>query len=134
MDNTRFDRLTRELLSVDSRRNAVRTLAAASLSLGLVRLGSSRAVAKNKKKRNKKKKNKNKNQNVDTKNLREPCTSSVECKGNLLCDIAYSQQSCPGQETGTFCCVQTDVQAKCNDSCDCCGLDVICNGGYCQSA
>jgi hypothetical protein len=127
MDNTRFDRLTRELLSVDSRRNAVRTLAAASLGLGLLRFGSSRAVAKNKKKKNKKK-------NQNTRDLRESCSKTYQCKGDLLCQPANSQQSCPGQETGKFCCVETDVQAKCNDSCDCCGLDVICNGGFCQSA
>jgi hypothetical protein len=133
MDSTRFDKLTRELLAVNSRRGAVRTLAAASLGLGLTRLGATGAGAGKNKNNNKNKKKKNKKPQ-NTKDLGESCSHTSQCKGELRCDIAYSQQSCPGQETGKFCCVQTDVQAKCNDSCDCCGLDVICNGGYCQSA
>jgi hypothetical protein len=120
------------LSSTESRRAAVRSLTAASLGLGLTRLGLGDALAGKKHKGKRKKKRKNKNEN--TKELREQCLKTSQCKGDLLCKAANSQQSCPGQEFGTFCCVETDVQAPCEDDCDCCGLDVICNGGYCQSA
>ena len=127
LDSTRFDILTRTLSSTESRREAVRTLTAAGLGLGVTRLGLGTALAgKHKGKRKRKKKN--------TKDLREECSKTSQCKGDLLCRFANSQQSCPGQETGKFCCVETDVQAPCEDSCDCCGLDIICNDGYCQSA
>jgi uncharacterized protein HemX len=138
MDNSRFDQLARKLSAAESRRGAVTTLAAASLGLGLTRFGLGDALARKKKNKKKKKKKKNKNNNTNpnenTKNLSEACSNTDECIGDLLCQVANSQQSCPGQEVGTYCCVPTDVQAQCNTSCDCCGLDVICNGGYCQSA
>jgi hypothetical protein len=110
----------------------VRTLTAAGFGLGLSRLGSGDALATKKDRR--KKRRRKKNNDANTKDLREQCTKTSQCKGDLLCQPANSQQSCPGHETGKFCCVETDVQAPCEDSCDCCGLDVICNGGYCQSA
>jgi hypothetical protein len=140
MDSARFDKLTRELLAANSRRDVVKTVAA-GLGVGLAWLGLheelSKAKGKKGKGKGKGKKNRKKrrrNKNVDTKGLREPCTETAECKGDLLCDVAYSQMSCPGQETGKFCCVQTDVQKRCEDGCECCGLDVICNGGFCQGA
>lgn len=135
MDSARFDKLTRELLSANSRREAVKALVA-GLGVGVALLGASQrstTLAKKGKKHGKKKKKK-KDNTIDTKALHQPCTKSSECIGDLLCDVANSQQSCPNQAVGKFCCVQTDAQKHCEDGCDCCGLDVICNGGFCQGA
>jgi hypothetical protein len=140
VDSARFDKLTRELLSANSRRDTVKALIA-SLGVGVAWLGGNHrlsAIAKKGKGKGKgkgKKKKKKKTDNtIDTKALHQPCTKSSECIGDLLCDVANSQQSCPNQAVGKFCCVQTDAQKHCEDGCDCCGLDVICNGGFCQGA
>jgi hypothetical protein len=116
MDNTRFDSLARNLSTTGSRRGAFRTMAAAGLGLGLTRLGFD--VAAGKKKKGKKK-------------LDARCKKSDECKGDLLCKNANSQNSCYDQ-TERRCCKKDGAQ--CEDSCDCCGVDVICNGGFCQGA
>ena len=148
MDGSTFDRLVRRMSAEGSRRGLFRSAVAGTLAgLGLTSLlGGEHAEAKScKKKCNKKnsssarKKCKKKCQPIpptdtDTIGLSQPCTSSSQCIGDLLCATANSQNSCPTQATGTFCCVQSEVQAKCNTSCDCCGIDVICNGGYCQNA
>ena len=119
MDSTRFDALARSLSTAGSRRRAFHTLAAAGAGLGLAQLGF--GVAAGKKKRHKKGKKK----------LGARCKKSAECKGDLLCKNANSQNSCYDQ-TERRCCKKEGAQ--CNDGCDCCGVDVICNGGFCQSA
>jgi hypothetical protein len=145
MDGSAFDRLVRRIGEEGSRRGLLRSAFAATVAgLGAASvLDADDAEAKScKKKCNKKKdhkarkkcKKKCKNIDTDTIGLRQPCTKSSQCVGNLLCDVANSQNSCPGQETGTFCCVQSEVQAPCDDGCDCCGVDVICNGGFCDNA
>lgn len=147
MDGSTFDRLVRRISEEDSRRGLLRSAFAAAVAGlgGASVLGTEDAAAKScKKKCNKKKssdakkkckkKCNKKNSDTDTIGLRQPCTKSSQCVGNLLCATANSQNSCPGQESGTFCCVQSEVQAPCDDGCDCCGVDVICNGGYCDNA
>src|SRR5687767_6258536 len=133
MDGSAFDRLVRRIGEEGSRRGLLRSAFAATVAgLGAASvLDADDAEAKSCKKKCKKK---YKNIDTDTIGLRQPCTKSSQCVGNLLCEVANSQNSCPGQETGTFCCVQSEVQAPCDDGCDCCGVDVICNGGFCDNA
>jgi hypothetical protein len=146
MDGSAFDRLVRRIGEEGSRRGLLRSALAATVAgLGARSiLDADDAEAKScKKKCNKKnsssarkkcKKKCKKNNDTDTIGLRQPCTKSSQCKGDLLCATANSQNSCPGQATGTFCCVQSEVQAHCEDGCDCCGVSVICNGGFCDNA
>jgi hypothetical protein len=113
MDSTRFDILSRKLAATSSRRGAIRTMAAAGLGLGLARIGLESAEAKKKK------------------NLGARCKKSNECKGGLKCKKSNSQNGCYAK-TEERCC--KPVGSPCNDGCDCCGVDVICNGGYCDNA
>jgi hypothetical protein len=115
MDSIRFDSLARSLSTSDSRRGAFRALAATGLGLGLTRFRFAETDAKKKHK----------------KSLGARCKKSDECKGDLLCKNANSQNSCYDQ-TERRCCKK--IGAACDDSCDCCGVDVICNGGFCQGA
>jgi hypothetical protein len=119
IDGIRFDSVTRTLATTGSRRGAFRTMAAAGLGLGLTRLGPGRATAKNKGKKKKKR------------NLGDRCSKTDQCKGKYLCKLSNSQNSCY-DETERRCCVKEG--GSCDDSCDCCGVDVICNGGFCQDA
>jgi hypothetical protein len=91
----------------------MRTLAAGGLGLGLVRIGLKPASAGAKKK------------------LGARCKKSKECKGDLKCKNSNSQNGCYAT-TEERCC--KPIGADCNDGCECCGVDVICNGGYCQGA
>ena len=112
MEGTRFDALSRNLSATSSRRAAVRTMTATGLALGLARLGMSKAQA------------------GGGKGVTKRCKKSDECKGNLLCKKANSQHYYP--ETEKRCCIKEGQH--CEDGFECCGVDVICNGGYCQSA
>ena len=117
MDSTRFDHIARELAGPATRRQALRTLAAAGLGLGIARVGlSSTEAAKGKGKK---------------KSVTERCKKSDQCGGGLSCKPANSQNSCFAT-TEKRCC--KPVGAKCDDGCECCGVDVICNGGYCDQA
>ena len=116
MESNRFDAITRTLTSTGSRRGAVRAMAVAGLGLGMTRLGLENAAAKKKKKK---------------KNLSARCGKTDECKGNLLCQNANSQNGCYDQ-TEKRCCKKEGEH--CEDGCECCGVDVICNGNFCQSA
>ena len=119
MDSTRFDGITRDLAGSATRRQTLRTLAAAGLGLGIARLGlSSTEAAKGKGK-------------GKTKGVTERCKKSDQCGGGLSCKPANSQNSCFAA-TEKRCC--KPVGAKCDDGCECCGIDVICNGGYCSKA
>jgi hypothetical protein len=109
----RFDGMTRRLSETGSRREMVRTLAAGGLGLGLAGLGLHQAKA------------------GGGKNLGARCKKSNECKGGYQCKKANSQNSCFAK-TEKRCC--KPIGAKCNDGCECCGVDVICNGGYCDQA
>lgn len=113
MDGTRFDVLTRRLSATSSRRGMLRGAAAAGLGLGLSRLGLGGAAAAAKK---------------GNKRL---CDSTAECKADLVCRKSNSQNGC-FDKTEKRCCKQ--VGARCNSGCECCGVDVICNGHYCQKA
>lgn len=115
MDNIRFDAISREFGATSTRRSAIRTLAAASFGLGLARLGLETATAAKKGK----------------KKLGARCKKSNECQGPLQGKKSNSQNSCYAQ-TEERCC--KPIGAKCDDGCECCGVDVICNGGYCQGA
>ena len=130
VDSIRFDGLARELRATDTRRGAVKTLAAAVLGLGVARLGISEADARRKNRRRKNKRQKG----YHTKVLGEFCSNNKQCVNGLLCQIANSQNGFPERANDPVCCVPTDVQAKCDSGADCCGVDVICNGGYCQGA
>lgn len=116
MDSTRFDAISRELAGVSTRRSAIRTFAATGLGLGLAKLGVEAADAR--KKKGKKK------------NVTERCKKDEQCKGGLQCKIANSQNYYP--ESEKRCC--KPIGAKCDQGIECCGVDVICNGGYCQGA
>ena len=112
MDRNRFDIITRELTTTNSRRAALKALTAVGLGLAVARLGSSPAVAKGKK------------------SLSARCKKSDECKGSLVCQKANAENGCfPATEKR--CCVK--LGGSCNDGCDCCGVGVICNGGFCKA-
>lgn len=116
MDSTHFDGITRDLAGTTTRRQTLRTLAAAGLGLGITSLGlKSSEAAKSKK----------------NKKLGARCKKSKECQSGLQCKKANSQNGCYA-ESEERCC--KPVGAKCNDGCECCGIDVICNGGYCDQA
>ena len=110
MESTRFDSLSRQLASTSSRRSTFRGLAAAGLGLGLASIGIKSASAK--------------------KRVQARCRKSDECGGGLKCKKANSQHFYP--KTEKRCCIQ--VGGHCDDGIDCCGIDVICNGGYCDKA
>jgi hypothetical protein len=156
VESTRFDAISRELAGTSSRRRFSGTLAAlglgsiASLSL----LGGGDAEAKKKKSKKvtvchngqslrvgKRKLKKHLRHGdakgacaVDTIGLQQPCSSDYQCVGDLVCQVANSQNGNPERANQPVCCVPPDVQARCDDGSDCCGVDVICNGGYCQGA
>jgi hypothetical protein len=112
MESTRFDAISRELAGTSSRRSAMRTLAAAGFGLGLAGVGLKSAAAGGKKK------------------LGARCEKSNECKGGLKCKKANSEKGCYAK-TEERCC--KPLGAPCNTGCDCCGVGVICNGGYCDA-
>ncbi len=112
--------MARDLAGSTTRRHTLRTLAAAGLGLGIARLGlSSTEAAKGKQGKGKKK------------DVTERCKKSDQCGGGLQCKAANSQNSCFAT-TEKRCC--KPVGAKCDNGCECCGIDVICNGGYCSNA
>lgn len=116
MDSTRFDAISRELAGVATRRSALRTFAATGLGLGLAGVGLKSASAKKNKKHKK--------------GVGERCKKTEQCKGKLVCKVANSQNYYP--ESEKRCCLE--IGEQCEDGIDCCGIDVICNGGYCQGA
>ena len=117
MDSTHFDGITRDLAGRATRRQTLRTLAAAGLGLGIARIGlASTEAAKRKGKK---------------KDVTERCKTSEQCGGGLSCKPANSQNSCFA-ETEKRCC--KPVGAKCDEGCECCGVDASCNGGYCDQA
>lgn len=118
MDSTRFDVLARRLSGTDTRRGVFKTLAAAGLGLGLGAAGLGEALGK------KKQKGKGK------KDVTARCKKSEECSGKLVCRKANSQHYY--DETVKRCCIEEGD--PCDQGYECCGVDVICNGGYCQSA
>jgi hypothetical protein len=113
MDRKRVDPLGKRLVISDTRRSTLRALAAGALATGLGGLGLREALAKKKK------------------SLGARCKKSDECKGKLNCKPTNSQNSCY-DATQKRCCKKEG--ATCNDGCECCGVDVICNGHICQSA
>ena len=120
VDSTRFDIIARDLAGTATRRQTLRTLAAAGLGLGVARLGlASTEAARGKQGKGKKK------------GVTERCKKSDQCGGGLSCKAANSQNSCFA-ETEKRCC--KPIGAKCDNGCECCGTDVICNGGYCDQA
>ncbi len=113
MDSTRFDGFTRDLAGTATRRQTLRTLAAAGLGLGIAGIGLKGAEA------------------AKSKKLGARCKKSKECQGGLQCKKSNSQNGCYAK-TEERCC--KPVGAQCDDGCECCGVDVICNGGYCDQA
>jgi hypothetical protein len=156
VESTRFDAISRKLAGTSSRRRFSGTLAALGLgSIASLSLLGGDAEAKKKKKGKKvtvchngqsirvaKRKLKKHLRHgdakgacaVDTIGLQQPCSSDYQCVGDLVCQVANSQNGNPERANQPVCCVPPDVQAKCDDGSDCCGVDVICNGGYCQGA
>lgn len=123
MDTTRFDAIARHLAEPTARRAALKTMAATGLAVGLTRVGlhAFPTDAKNGKKGKKDKK----------KLLGERCTKSKTCANGLSCQIANSGSACAA-ETDKQCC--KPIGARCDDGCECCGTNVICNGHYCQQS
>jgi hypothetical protein len=113
MDRNRVDPLGKRLVTSETRRSTLRAMAAGALATGLGGLGLREALAKKKK------------------SLGARCKKSDECKGKLNCKPTNSQNSCY-DATQKRCCKKEG--ATCNDGCECCGVDVICNGHICQSA
>ena len=122
MDTTRFDAIARQLAAPTARRAALKTLAATGLAVGLTRVGL-HAVPTDAKKRKKKKGPK--------KPLGESCSKSKTCANGLSCQIANDSQTCSGLSEKRCC---KPIGADCDDGCECCGANVICNGGYCQQS
>lgn len=117
MDSNRFDSVTRGLATAESRRGAVKTLAAAGLGLGLARLGLGAADAKKKLK----------------KQLNERCTKSKQCGKGLRCAFTEGADQCGNDGLiEKTCCIP--LGERCDYGCECCGTSVICNGHVCQSA
>jgi hypothetical protein len=114
MDSSQFDALTKGLSALDSRRGAMRAFAVAGLGLGLVRLGGGEAAAQKKK------------------SVGQKCSSKDQCKGDLLCRKSDSQNSCYPGPPEKRCCIA--IGERCDSGCECCGVDVICNGHVCQKA
>ena len=119
VDGMRFDSMARTLSASDSRRGAVKSLVALGVGLGLTRIGAVEA------------KNKGKSKKKGKKDLGDRCRKEYECRGNYECRNANSQNSCYAS-TEKRCCKKEGQ--PCDDGCECCGVDVIRNGGYCQSA
>ncbi|MFN8593540.1 MAG: hypothetical protein U0031_18935 [Thermomicrobiales bacterium] len=115
MNGMRFDALSRGLAGRESRRTVLRRLAVAGLGVSVVGVEQTQARKRHK---------------SGHKGLTERCKKSVECKGTTVCRTANSQHYYP--ETEKRCCLE--LGEHCNDGFECCGIDVICNGGYCQSA
>src|SRR5688500_18298365 len=111
MDSTRFDSLTRRLGDSSSRRQVCRVLAGGSLGVALTRVGLGRALA------------------AKCRQVQQQCTDNGQCCGRLVCRKANSQHGCGG---GKKCCVK--LGGQCDSGCDCCGIDVICNGHVCEQA
>ena len=123
MDTSRFDHLARQFAEPGTRRNAIRLGLISGLGIGVAKLGADQALAGKHKHKHKNKKKK--------KTVSETCKKSDQCGGGLSCKAANSQNSCFGS-TEKRCC--KPVGAPCNDGCECCGTDVICNGGYCDQS
>jgi hypothetical protein len=117
VDSTLFDGLARDLAGSATRRRTLRSLVAAGLGLGVARLGLADTDARSKRKKKK--------------DVTERCKKSDQCGGGLTCKQANSQNSCY-PTTEKRCC--KPIGAKCDNGCECCGIDVICNGGYCDQA
>ena len=132
MESTRFDAIARVLAGMSSRRSAMRTIAAGGLGLGLgaTALGLEDALAGKHHRKHKNKKTKTTKAGTDSKVVRDVCTKSYTCQGDLVCEVANSENGC-GQETGKHCCVP--LGGPCEDGCDCCGVGVICNGKKCDA-
>ena len=121
MDSMRFDVMARTLSATESRRAMFKTMAAAGLGLGLSSVGLGQALGKGKGKAKGKK---------GSKGVTARCKKTEECSGQLQCKKANSQNYY--EETEKRCCIKEGGQ--CDKGYECCGVDVICNGGYCQSA
>ena len=111
MDNSRFEQVTRRLSNDSTRRNFCKVAGAGALGVAMARLGLGGAVAACKK-------------------VTIKCDENSECCGALVCRRANSQNYYP--KTVKRCC--RPIGDNCNQGIDCCGVDVICNGGICQKA
>ena len=156
MERTTFDELTRTVAGTSTRRRFGGLLTALGLGAvaGLGLLGAAETEAKRHKKKKvtvcrngqtlqvgKRQLKKQLRQGatkgacpVDTTGLQQPCTTDGQCIGELVCQVANSQNGNPERANQPVCCVPADVHAPCEDGSDCCGVSVICNGGYCQSS
>ena len=111
MDSRTFDSLTRSVVSDTTRRQACKVIAAGTLGVALTRLGLGATIAACKK-------------------ATKKCDETSECCGDLVCRRANSQNYY--DKTETRCCRR--IGEHCNQGIECCGVDVICNGNFCQKA
>lgn len=109
MDGTRFDALMRHLTATDSRRGAVKTLAAAGLGLGLLRAAG--GEAKNKKKRKRR-----------CRRLLAFCkpNGKRKCCGDLICGTRGDAYQC-----------RKGLGEPCGDGNECAGV-LFCLSGICD--
>ncbi len=128
MDTTRFDAIARHLAEPTARRAALKTLTATGLAVGLTRVGLHAFPTDAKNGKNGKKGKKKKG---PKKPLGETCTKSKTCANGLSCQIANDSQTCDGLSDKRCC---KPIGARCDDGCECCGTNVICNGHYCQQS
>ena len=131
MEGTRFDALMRAASQTRTRRGVVRSMAAAGLGVGLARIGIGEALAGKKKKKHKKKKKSEQQNTTPLSPLSTPCSESGQCESGLICQPMNAMNGCFAS-TEQRCCKPEG--ARCDDGCECCGVSVICNGHYCQSA
>jgi hypothetical protein len=118
MDTRKFDALARELTTGTTRRQACKVIGAGSFGVALTRLGLGDAAAKQKRKKKK---------------LGQTCKKGNECKGDLGCQLTQADADLCGTDSeAKRCCVP--LGGRCDYGCECCGIDVICNGHICQSA
>jgi hypothetical protein len=118
MDTRTFDALARQLSTGTTRRQAAKVVGAGAFGVALTRLGFGEAAAKKKGKK---------------KQLNQTCKKGNECQGDLGCQLTQADPDhCGTDSEAKRCCVPEG--GRCDYGCECCGLDVICNGHVCQSA
>jgi hypothetical protein len=119
-----FDRLTRRVAAMPSRRAVFGTGLRAAGALAAFGLGGVDAKAKNKNKKHKKKGPRGATCDLSPK----LCTSSEECCGGRIC----AQNGC-GQPDRPRCCAGIGQPCSGN-SCECCGADLDCVDRKCVYA
>jgi hypothetical protein len=115
MDGTHFDSLTRRLSTSSTRRRFWLAVGGGTLGLAFAQVGPVQARDLPR---------------CFGKKTGERCSGRTFCCGGNVCDYANAQHYY--ETTEKRCCKPTG--APCQKHRDCCGLDVLCDGGYCVMA